>query len=119
MMSKDEQDYFYNVSKHINKTILLDLVKQRLPQIKKTHISSIINILFDQLEEDLIKDKKIIIGNFIEFNLKTMPHKRARSYYTGEIIITKPFNKLKLILGKKFTRKLIKYLDVDTYLSDK
>lgn len=119
MKRRDKEDHLFNVIKSVNKNKLVELTKKRIPQIRRDHISSVINILFDQLEEDLIKDKKINIGNFFDFSLKTMPPKRARNYYTNEIIITKPFNKIKLILSKKFTKKLMKYIDVDCYLNDK
>jgi nucleoid DNA-binding protein len=119
MVTRERDNYFFNVLKSLNKPRLIDLVKQRLPKIKRSHISSVVNILFERLEEDLVKEKQIIIGNFLEFNLKTMPPKKARNYYTGEIITTKPFNKVKAILNKRFAKKLIKYLDVDSYLEEK
>jgi nucleoid DNA-binding protein len=119
MISEARKRELFDVVKSINKNKLVQLTKERLPQIKKDHIHSVINILFDQLENDLIKDKKLIIGNFFHFSLSTIAPKRARNYYTGEIIITKPFNKVKLVLDKKFAKKLIKYLDVDSYLKSK
>jgi nucleoid DNA-binding protein len=112
---KKRDNYFYETFKSINKTILIQLVKNKIPHIRRNHIDSIIQILIDQLEEDLFKFKTIKIGNFIEFNLHRMREKRGRSYYTGEIITTKPFNTVKVVMDNKFSKKLIKYFDVESY----
>lgn len=106
--------YYYDNYKSINKEMLIFLVKKRT-KIEKDHVKAVINFFLNQLEEDLFKSKTISINNFIEFNLRRMPAKRGRNYYTGEIVPTKPFNTMKVSINSRLNKKLMKYFDAKAY----
>lgn len=114
MIKKKREEFFYKNCKSINKCKLVDLVNKKLPQVKRKHVNDIIHIFFEQIQNDLFKDKIIEIGNFIKFSLHRMPEKKGRSYYTGEIITTKAFNKLQVSLNSRLSKKLMKYFDTSS-----
>lgn len=115
---KTNDDWMYKEIKSINKEKLISIISERLPNISSNHIKSVVAFLADQLEQDLLKNKTIEIGNFCNINLYLAGGRRARNYYTGEIIITKPFNKIKVIINKKLREKLKEFVDVAKSLSD-
>lgn len=102
--------------KSLNKRQLSTLVNRRLKNINYKHVNSIINIFFDTLNEEILENKKILIDNFIDINLHTMPEKRAMNYYTGEMGVSKPYNKIAISLNSKFLKLLMKHIDVNAYL---
>ncbi len=115
---KKRHNDFYNQYKSINKAKLVDLIKQKLPQVRKEHIYDITHIFLDQMQEDLLEDKSIEIGNFLKFSLHRMPEKKGRNYYTGEIVSTKPFNIVKISLNNKLSKKLMQHFDTESYFKE-
>lgn len=115
---KKRDNDFYKEFKSINKNKLIDLVKKKLPQIKRDSIHDITQLFLDTMQEDLLDSKNIEIGNFIKFSLHRMPEKLGRNYYTGEIITTKPFNVIKVSLNNRLSKKLMKHFDVDLFFQD-
>jgi len=114
MSNSNDEKYFYKNFKSVNKKILVELVARK-SKVKKDHVNAIMSLLFNKMEEDLFKTKTISINNFIEFNLRRMPAKRGRSYYTGEIVPTKAFNIMKISLNSKLNKKLMSYCDPAAY----
>lgn len=116
MSSKyNDYKYFYKKFKSINKNMLIDLVKNKNKNIEKNHIKSVINLFLLQLEDDLFKKKSILVSNFLEFNLRRMPAKRGRNYYTGEIVPTKAFNIMKISINSNLNKRLMKYCNPSEY----
>lgn len=105
---------FYEKYKSINKKELINLTARKC-KIKKDHVKAVVVLFLQQMEDDLFKTKSVSINNFIEFNLRRMPAKRGRNYYTGEIVPTKPFNIMKISLDGKLNKKLMDYCDPATY----
>ncbi len=115
---KKRDNDFYREFKSINKNKLIDLVKKKLPQVKRDCIHDITQLFLETMEEDLLESKSVEIGNFVKFSLHRMPEKRGRNYYTGEIITTKPFNLIKVSLNDRLGKKLMKHFDAEAHLED-
>ena len=77
------------------------------------------NILFDFLLKKILNDKKIEISNFMTIKLNKIKERKARNYYTGDLIITKPYNKIFFILSKKLSKKIMKHADIESYFKEK
>lgn len=109
----------YQLTGSVDKKKLVRFVKEKTQNIERKHVVSVINILFDYALDQLFKEKEISITNFINIILKKNKSHRARNYYTGEIILTKPYNKIYYSLNKKFTKKVMKHADTEAYFREK
>lgn len=118
-MKKKTPKEIFDLYGSINKSKLSSLVANKSKNIEKVHVDSVVNILFDYLFQKLVQDKKIQISNFLTFKFKKIGSRRARHYYTGELIYTKPYNRIYYILSKKFARKIMKHADIESYFKEK
>lgn len=118
-MKRKTPKELYELYGSINKSKLSSLVAKNTKSIDKVHVDSVVNILFDYLFKRLIQDKDLQINNFLTIKLKKMPSKKSRNYYTGEVINTKPYNRIYYILSKKFAKKIMKHADIELYLKEK
>lgn len=112
----------YEELKSLDKRVLWELTKKKLDDkgynIRSSSVTAIVNIFLDVMNKEIINNKIINIGNFIEFKLVEIPPRRARNYYTGEMGITKPYNRLYVSLSSKLNKILLKKLDMEKYLNE-
>ena len=105
----------YHDFKSLNKRQLRIITKQKIKDTSLDHVIAVVNLLVDELNKKIMEDKLIEIKNFITFKLFRMPEKKAYNYYTGEVGISKPYNKLSVILDKKMCALLSKNMDISKY----
>jgi nucleoid DNA-binding protein len=118
---KYKADYLrsYHESRSINKRKLSLIVNSKIKNISENHIKSVINLLIDEFSKQLIEKKELEIKNFLNFKLFRMPAKRAMNYYTGQMGMSKPYNKMQTTLNKKLAGFILKKIDPQKYIFKK
>lgn len=107
----------YHNLKSVNKRQLTVLTKKKLKNIDKKHVHSVINIFFDILNEQMLEDRELAFKNFLQFKMVSMPAKRALNYYTGQMGMSKPYNKICVKIDKKFNKVMLKNLDLESVVN--
>lgn len=88
------------------KQIIKEIHKELLGKISYLDIFSVVNILVDELKQELISGKSILIPNFSKLEIKSFEPKRIKNVRNNRLQKTKPYRSLRM----KLSKNIIKYL---------
>ena len=81
---------------------ILKKLKEKNPKIKKSHLETILDSFFKNIENSLIDQNSVEIRSFGSFFVKQISEKKqARNPKTGEIIYVPKKNKIRFRASKK------------------
>jgi nucleoid DNA-binding protein len=75
-------------------------------------VESVINILLDEMQKDLLAEKAIDITNFGVIQMKKMPSNRKHNAYTRTWYITPGYSILRIVMWKRIKKMLTSALDI-------
>lgn len=70
----------------MNKSDLVNVVAEKLPNLTVKDVEAIVNIIFDGMTESLSKDGRIEIRGFGSFEIRTRRARKGRNPKTGESV---------------------------------
>lgn len=68
----------------MTKSQLIDAIAARAPRVPRREVESIVNAVFDAMNEALQRGERIEIRGFGSFGVKTRPARQGRNPKTGE-----------------------------------
>lgn len=68
----------------MTKSQLIDAISRRAPHVPRREVESIVNAVFDAMNESLQRGERIEIRGFGSFGVKTRPARQGRNPKTGE-----------------------------------
>lgn len=68
----------------MTKSQLIDAISARAPHVPRREVESIVNAVFDAMNESLRRGERIEIRGFGSFGVKTRPARQGRNPKTGE-----------------------------------
>lgn len=98
--------------KLIEKSFISDYIFNKIKIIPKLHIVGVLNILYDELDQEFRAGKKVRIGNFGFFIVKKQAPRPFINVATGIKAMSKGNKNLKFILFQVFKKILTKNLDI-------
>ena len=99
---------------NINKRSLWRQVNKKInKKINSNHVYAVINILFEEIINDLINNKPIIIDNFFTMKLSEESFKKHYNIVLKKISVCKNKRKINIKISPKLKTKLIHFLDID------
>lgn len=81
--------------------------------IPYVHVKSVVNILFSELLNDLIKGKKIKIYNFGTLSLVDLAPKNYFDIWRQKMMLSKKYKKMSFVLFPKIRNFICDHLDLD------
>jgi nucleoid DNA-binding protein len=100
-------------NKNVDKRMLSRIVAEKFRgKIKFLHVMSVVNILFEELFRELLKNKFVIIGNFGSFIFKLLPPRRHYKVNSKQIVVSEGKQIIRFELDKKIHQILKDNLDV-------
>jgi len=69
-------------------------------------ITSVVNVLVDELGEEIKTGKKISISNFGKFQLRTYPSKPHIDFQTGEMKMSSEYSLIRFMLASNYKKYL-------------
>ena len=77
------------------------------PSLKRSQIKTIVDIIFNQISENLIKNKPVELRRFGRFSVKSIKDKHnARNPKTGEIIYVPEKKKISFKMSKHLKEEI-------------
>jgi len=86
----------------MTKSVLIEKVTERVENLTKKQVETIINIIFDGLKDALANGGKIEVRGFGNFRLKERKAKMARNPRTGETVQVPSKRVVHFKIGKPF-----------------
>ena len=103
------------MTSNIDKKYLSEYVSRNINyMIHARHVRSIINILFEEMQKDLISGKKIRIFNFGTLILKEMRPRYHHNLKLKKFVWSSGLKNLKMYVSKQIRKKLCECLEIDT-----
>ena len=68
----------------MTKSQLIDAIAERAPNVPRREVESIVNAVFESMNESLQRGERIEIRGFGSFGVKTRPARQGRNPKTGE-----------------------------------
>lgn len=92
----------------MTKSMLTDIVSERLPELTRKQVAAIINTIFENMKEAISKGEKIEVRGFGNFRLKERRARIARNPKTGEKVSISSRKAIHFKIGKAFHNALNK-----------
>lgn len=92
----------------MTKSMLTDIVSERLPELTRKQVATIINTIFENMKEAISKGEKIEVRGFGIFRLKERRARIARNPKTGEKVSISSRKTIHFKIGKAFHNALNK-----------
>lgn len=92
----------------MTKSMLTDIVAERLPELTRKQVAIIINTIFENMKEAISKGEKIEVRGFGNFRLKERKARIARNPKTGEKVGISSRKAIHFKIGKAFHNALNK-----------
>lgn len=82
-------------------------------KIQQLDVVAVIEILFEEIIEDLIKGISFNFGNYGKLSVKKMPNKRHFNKFTKQFQISEGKKHMRFYLNKKFVKFFNSFLDLE------
>ena len=108
MKFTSKQNYILN--NQVDKRFLLRKIFKDLgEEISIFHLTSIVNLLFEEISISIKKNNKIEIGNFGTLSLVEISPRKHINIVSKKMEISKGSKKMKFKLSNKLKKKLVKF----------
>jgi len=97
----------------VDRRILINYVSKKIKRsVPIYHISAVINILFEELFDELISSRMIVIGKFGKFLIKKLGPRRHHSVTAKQIVVSEGNDMLRFQLHEDIKKILTNNLDI-------
>lgn len=110
------------MGENINKRTFIDIVEKKLKNIgyiiNGSHIKAIVNIMFEEVLKEIVKNKIFNIGGFGTFIFRKLAPRTYHNVITRKMETAEGNNILEFKLDKNLQKTLLNNLDINKTFGD-